>query len=103
MALPKIHSPHQTVDIGGELFDIRVFTRAEAFRFQQMQEAGVGKDELEMAVIAAATDTPEDDTRAWYGVTDSWVVEELIGHIQRVSRLTEGAQKSGGTGDSAGG
>ncbi len=96
MSLPKVRSPHQTVDIAGELFDLRVLTRAEQARFHKMQEQGAEKDELEIAVISASTDTSLDDTRAWYGETDGWAVEELLAHIKRVSRLdAEEAQKSG--------
>lgn len=94
MALPKVYNPHETIDVAGVLFDLRVITRAEAARFQKMQtDAPV--DELEMAVIAAATDTPLDEVREWYASTPAWAVEELIGHIKRISRLDEGAQKSG--------
>lgn len=103
MALPKIATHHETVDVAGALFDVRVITRAEAARFQQMQEGGCKNDELEMAVIAAATDTPADEVADWYAVTPGWAVEELIGEIKRISRFVEGAQKSGGTGDSTGG
>lgn len=101
MSLPKVFSEHETVDIGGALFDIRVITRAEAARFYKMQEADAPKDELELAVIAAATDTKADEAREWYEAAPTWAVEELIGHIKRISRLDEGAQKSGGASDSA--
>lgn len=103
MGLPKIHTDHETVDVAGALFDIRVITRAEAARFQKMLEDNRGRDELEISIIAAATDTPIDEVREWYGQTPGWAVEQLIGHISRVSRFEEGAQKSSGTGDSPGG
>jgi hypothetical protein len=101
MTLPKVHAPHETIDIGGALFDVRVLTSADAARFQRMVEDNTAKDILEIEVIAAATDTPVDETKDWYGATPAWVVEELIGHIQRTSRLTGEAQKSGREGDSA--
>jgi len=103
MSLPKVHTDHETIDIGGAIFDVRVITRAEAARFQKMTESDAGKDELEIAVIAAATDTPPAEVREWYAATPGWAVEELMGHISRISRLGEGAQKSSGTGDSPGG
>lgn len=103
MTLAKVHAAHETVDVGGALFDVRVITRAEAARFNKLQLADAPKDELEIAVIAAATDTAVDETREWYAATPTWAVEELLGHIQRVSRLDEGAQKSGGAGDRPGG
>lgn len=103
MTLPKIHAPHETVDVSGSIFDVRVITRAEAARFHKMQEAEAPKDELEIAVIGAATDTPLDDVREWYAATPTWAVEELLGHIKRMSRLDEEAQKSGGESDSPGG
>lgn len=103
MTLAKVPRSIETVDVGGALFDLRAISRAEAATFQKMQEADRPKDELEIAVIAAATDTPADEVREWYGATDGWAVEELIGHIKRISRFDEGAQKSSGTGDSTGG
>lgn len=103
MTLPKIPTHHETVDVAGELVDVRVITRAEAARFQKQQEDGVSRAELEKAVIAAATDTPLIDVDDWYQKTPGWAVEELIGHIKRVSRFEEGAQKSGGESDSPGG
>lgn len=103
MTLPKIHTKHETVDVAGALFDLRTITRAEAARFNRMQEDDAAKDDLEMAVIGAATDTPLDEVRDWYGSTPGYAVEELLGHIKRISRLTEEAQKSGGESDSPGG
>lgn len=103
MTLPKIHAPHEAVDVAGSIVDVRVITRAEAARFNKMQDAQAPKDELEIAVIAAATDTPADEVREWYGSTPTWAVEELLVHIKRMSRLDEEAQKSGGESDSSGG
>lgn len=96
MSLPKIYAPLETVTVGGETFELRVVTRAEQARFQKMINDKIPEDELEIAVIAVSTDTPTDEARAWYEATPAWAVQELIGHIQRVSRLDEGAQKSGG-------
>lgn len=95
MSLPKVYSPIESVEIGGERFEVRVLTRAEAARFQKMVEDNAPKDVLEMAVIAAATDTPADETQVWYAATPAWAVEELIVHIKRISRFEEEAQKSG--------
>jgi hypothetical protein len=95
VTLPKIHAPHETLDVAGSVFDVRVLTRAEAARFQKMVTDEVPADQLEIAVVAAATDTPLDEVREWYGVTPSWAVEELLGHIKRMSRLDGEAQKSG--------
>lgn len=102
MTLPKIATHHETVDVAGELVDVRVITRAEAAAFQRMQEDGTSRAELEIAVIGTATDTPRDEVRDWYAATPGWAVEELIGHIKRISRFDEEAQKSGGTGDRPG-
>lgn len=99
MTLPKIRPDHETVDVGGELVDVRVLTRGEAARMRELEEAG-DRAELEIAVVAAATDTPIAEAREWYRATPTWAVEELIGHVMRISRLDEGAQKSSGTGDS---
>lgn len=103
MSLPKIRTAIESVEIGGERFELRVVTRAEQARFQRMIAADVAPAELEIAVIAAAADTPVDEVRDWYETAPAWAVQELVEHIQRVSRLDEGAQKSSGTGDSPGG
>ena len=95
MTLPKIHTSHETVDIAGSLFDVRVITRAEAAQFNRMQLDDAPKDELEIRVIAAATDTPVDETREWYAKTPTWAVEQLLAHVNRISRIGEEAQKSG--------
>lgn len=95
MTLPKIYSPHETVDVAGSLFDIRTLTRAEAARFQKMVADDAPPAELEIEVIAAASDTPAEEVREWYAATPAWAVEELIGHIKRMSRLDGEAQKSG--------
>lgn len=103
MSLPKIATHHETVDVAGALFDLGSITAAQAARFHKMQEADCAKDELEVEVIGASTSTPLDEVWEWYAATPRWAVEELIVHIKRVSRLEEGAQKSGGESDSPGG
>lgn len=103
MTLPKVPAQFETVEVGGAMFDLRSIRAGEAARFHKMQESKTPRDELEMYVIAAATDTPLDEVREWYVATDRWVIDELIPHIKRISRLDEEAQKSGGTGDSPGG
>lgn len=95
MSLPKILGQLETVSVAGAAFDLRVLTRAEAARLQKMVADEAGAAELEITCIAAATDTPPDEVRDWYASTPSWAVEELMGHIKRVSRLDEEAQKSG--------
>lgn len=96
MTLPKINVAFETVAIGEATFDLRSITRLEQARVQKMVEGGAGSDELEVAVIGFATDLPTTEVREWYDATPAWAVQELIGHIQRISRLDEGAQKSGG-------
>lgn len=103
MTLPKVHVDHETVDVAGALFDLRVITRAEQARVQKMVEGNAAKDDLEITVIGFATDTDKDEVRDWYANTAAWVVQELLDHIARISRLDGEAQKSGGTEDRAGG
>lgn len=95
MTLPKVSTSFETVDVAGSLFDIRCLTRAESARMQKLVAADTDPAELEIECIAAATDTPVDETREWYAATPAWVVAELIDHIQRISRLSGEAQKSG--------
>lgn len=96
MSLPKIHVQFATVDVGGEKFDLRSITRLEQARIQKMVEAKAPADELEVALIGYATDLATDEVREWYDATPAWAVQELINQIQRISRLDEEAQKSGG-------
>ena len=96
MALAKVPQDHDTVEVAGIIFDVRCVTRAEAARFQKMENGPA--DALEMAVISAATDTPLDEVRPWYETTPTWAVEELLRHINRISRTDTPpgeAQKSG--------
>jgi hypothetical protein len=102
VSLPKIPTSFETVDIAGELFDLRIITRAQHFRLQKMIDAEASKDELEIFTISAATDTPLDEVREWYAVTATSVVEELVDHIVRQSRMNEGAQKRSRESDSPG-
>jgi hypothetical protein len=96
VSLPKIHAPIEAVEIGGERFEVRVITRAEQFRLQKLATGDTPPDELEIAAISMATDTPTDEVRDWYAKTPAWAVKQLVDHIEAASRLTEGAQKSGG-------
>lgn len=95
MSLPKIYSPIEPVKIADQQFEIRALTRLEHAQFQKMVEGDIPPEELEIRVIAAATDTPVEEVREWYGATPDWAVKELVGHIRRQSRLDEEAQKSG--------
>lgn len=96
MGLPKIDTPMEPVEVAGHQFTLRVLTRAEQFRIQKMVNSGVAEDELEIEALSIAMGVTADEVRAWYAETPAWVIKELIDHVQRISRLDEGAQKSGG-------
>jgi hypothetical protein len=102
MSLSRIAAVWEVVEIEGEEFKIRSLTRAEAARFQNMAAHNKTLADLEVAVVAAGTETPVDEVQAWYKDTATHVVDTLIVAIKDLSRLDEGAQKSGGTGDSPG-
>lgn len=93
--LAKIPPQTATVEVEGETFDIRSLTRAEAARFQKLVADGISLADLEIGFIAAATDTPRDEAKAWYEATPSAAVDALINAIKDLSRLDDGAQKSG--------
>lgn len=96
MTLPKIGNPIRTVEIDGEEFQLRALTRAEVALFnKQVSEDRWTMADTEIAAIAAATDTPKEDTAAWYETTPSHVVDMLVSAIREMSRIDEGAQKSG--------
>lgn len=95
MSLPKIYAAVEQVEVAGEKFEVSVLTRADAARFQKMILAGAPGEELEVAVISTALGSPLEEVREWYGATPAWAVQELLDAIQRISRLDEGAQKSG--------
>ena len=96
MSLPKIWAPIETVEVAGEQFTLRSITRLEQYRMQKMVESGAPEDELEVTLLSIALDTPAGEVRDWYGATPTWAVNELMGHIRRMSRLDEEAQKSSG-------
>ena len=100
MSLPKVYKPMEPVEIGGATFEIRSLTRAEHYRLQKMVVADAPADELEIAVIGWGTDTAPEEVREWYGAAPDFAAKELVEAIQRISKLTEGAQKSSGEGDS---
>lgn len=102
MTLPKFLTPHTTIVVDDQEVDIRGLTRSETARFNWMVSQNKSMAELEVAVIAAGTDTPADEVKAWYETTPSHAVEAVLTAIKDLSRLDEGAQKSSGTGDSAG-
>lgn len=103
MSLPKIPAAREAVDVDGTFIEIRSLTRAEAMRFARMTDDGARGADLEIPVLAAATDTDPDETRAWYENTPTHVIDVVLEAIKRLSRLDEGAQKSGAESDSPGG
>ena len=103
MSLPKFHLPRETVEIDGEFIEIRGLTAAETARFEKMVATGAAWDQLEIGVIAAGTETPEDEIAIWYQDNPRHVATALSNAIRRISRVDEEARKSGGEGDRAGG
>lgn len=95
MALPKVPQAHRTVDVEGVLFDIRGLTRAEAAKLQKMVSDDRPGGELEIAMVAFGTDTPIDEVEDWYSATPAGAVGELLEAIRDLSKLDEGARKSG--------
>lgn len=95
MSLPKFPARRETIQIDDEFIPIRSLTRAEAAQFQKMVAAEVDWAELEMAVIAAGTDTDLDEVREWYKATPGDVAERISTAIRVLSRLDGEAQKSG--------
>lgn len=95
MSLPKFPARRETVEIDGEFIAIRSLTRHEQAQFQKMVAAGVEWDELEMAVIAAGTETELEEVRDWYRATPGDVAERLSTAIRVLSGLDGEAQKSG--------
>lgn len=95
MTLGKVPTTFESVDVAGVIFDVRCLTRAESARLQKLVQDDTSAADLEIECIAAATDTPVEEARDWYAATPAWAVEELINHIQRISRLSGEAQKSG--------
>ena len=95
MSLPKFPTRRETIEIDGEFISLRSLTRAESARFQKAGAAGIAWDDLEMEVIAAASETPLDEVREWYETVPPDVVETITDAIRRLSGLTEEAQKSG--------
>ena len=61
-------------------------------------------EKREVALLAAGTDTPEAETKAWYETAPTYVIDPIILAIRRISKMDdEEAQKSGGDSDRPGG
>ena len=95
MSLPRPALERSKVEVDDAVFEIRSLTRAEAAACQRLVEREAAWDELEIAVIAAGTETPADEVRAWYADVPSHVAEAVFNAIRVLSRIDEGAQKSG--------
>lgn len=91
MGLPHVPLPTDVVEVGGVEIKVRGLTRAEAAKVQKL---GGDLAEVEIFMIAAATDTSEDDVRAWLAEVPAGAVDVLTTTIVDLSGLGEGAQKS---------
>lgn len=101
MALPKLGHLTSSVDVDGTSVHVRGLTRGENARVSHLIEAGK-VEEAECFVIAAATDTPIADANDWYDNTPNKYVEAVLAEVGRLTRLSEGASKSGEPGVHAG-
>jgi hypothetical protein len=89
MALPKATPPTEIVKLpsGGKV-TIRGLTRGEALRLSKLADkAKTGPGDLEVAVIAAGTDTDPDEARKWYADAPSADVQVLVDAVTRLSGM----------------
>ena len=97
--LPPFPLLRSSVDLDGHKVEIRALSRAEILqlaRFQDDPDAG------EDHVLAAGAEIDIDEAREWRRSTPPEIAGLVVDAILELSGLTEGAQKSGGTGDRPG-
>jgi hypothetical protein len=95
VALPKVGIPTNIVLLpDAAQVKVRGLTRGENAKVSQLIEDKLIKD-AEVFILAAATDTSEADAADWYDNTPSAVVEMVLNEIGALTRLDEGATKSG--------
>ena len=94
MSLPKVSGPTTTVSVDGHLITVRGLTRgenAQVSRFIDQKQI----EEAEIFILGRGTDTADDEAAGWYRDTPNADVEKVLNAIGDLTRLTEGAAKSG--------
>lgn len=90
MPLPDAPQRTGTASVAGVDVPIRSLTRAEALELRALAGED-GADRLgEVMLISRGTGVPEDEAAAWWDASDAGDVQELVGAIARLSRLTGG-------------
>jgi hypothetical protein len=95
MGLPVLPTRSEVVEVDGQEVKIRGLTRHEAFLVQRL--TGDGDIEgAEVQILAAGTDTPPDEVRAWYQGASNDSVGVIVDAVVRLSGIGEEARKSSG-------
>jgi hypothetical protein len=101
MALPKVAMPTATVDVDGQAVHVRGLTRGENAEVSRLIDQK-NIEAAEIFCLTKGTDTPADDAADWYADTNNADVERVLNAIGDLTRLDEGASKSGEAGLHAG-
>lgn len=95
MTLPALPTRSEVVEVDGQDVKVRGLTRHEAFLVQRITADG-DIEGAEVQILAAGTDTPPEEVRAWYQGASNEQVGVLVDAVVRLSGLGEAARKSGG-------
>jgi hypothetical protein len=94
MSLPKLSIPTGTVTVEGQTLQVRGLTRGENAYISTLIDAQRIED-AEVYILSKGTDTELGECEEWYANTSNRVVEAVLNEIGALTRLSEGATKSG--------
>lgn len=98
MALPKLAHPTEKVRLSdGQYLAVHGLTVKQGRALRDLTDA----DEADVLCIAWATDTPVEETREWLETAPAVDVEVITGKAIELSRMRQGAEFQGSTGDDA--
>lgn len=98
--LPSEPLARSSVAIGDTKVEFRALSRSEVMALAAFEGDPNGG---ETHVLACGAEVSVEEAQEWRAATSPETVGILVDAILELSKLTEGAQKSGGTGDSPGG
>ena len=87
MALPAAPLARGTVEVAGQMVEVRSLTRGEALEIRALAGEPDADRRGEILMIAWGTDTSPEEAEAWWRASDPVAVQKLVRGIAVVSRL----------------
>lgn len=87
MALPAAPLARGTVEVAGEMVEVRSLTRGEALEIRALAGEPDADRRGEVLMIAWGTDTSPEEAEGWWRASDPVAVQKLVRGIAVVSRL----------------